>query len=376
MWSSPMPDTNTTPSSIRVPRRRLVRAILRFLGRLVAFFVARVRVVGLENIPTQRPLIIIANHIDDMDGFALALYLPFLAEIMVAADMPVPWIARVLFDLYGYIPVMRGTGSGDSTKLALSVLEQKGIVILFPEGGIWRSANKPVHTGVAWLSQKSQAAVLPIGIMGTRKALPRMMKFKRPAIELRIGKMIPPPYAANAPYNKAVLQTAANSMMAAVEALIPQQERQQVIAFDSLELGFETQILDAQNQPVSKTSDLSPEQSRALGKLYYDISILETLWKGNKIPIQALAQPHTPQPASGVVEAVDRLFAYLQNEYAPFFSYRFGKADDEAIQAGFRIIQQQARAAGAAKMILTPIARASEVKAASTIESAVTVESL
>src|SRR5688572_10816627 len=133
-----MPDS--TPTAIRVPRRRLIRAILRLLGRIVAFFLARVRVVGRENLPTQRPLIVIANHIDDMDGFVLALFLPFLAEIMVAADMPVPWVARVIFDIYGYIPVMRGTGSGDSTKLALSVLEQNGIVILFPEGGIWRSA--------------------------------------------------------------------------------------------------------------------------------------------------------------------------------------------------------------------------------------------
>lgn len=352
--------SETTPNTIRVPRRRLIRAVLRFLGWIVTFFLARIRVVGKENIPTQRPLIVIANHIDDMDGFALALYLPFLAEIMVAADMPVPWIARVLFDLYGYIPVMRGTASGDSTKLALSVLEQKGIVILFPEGGIWRSANKPVHTGVAWLSQKSQAAVLPVGIMGTRKSLPRMMKLKRPEIELRIGKPVPPPYAADMPYNKAALQTAANGMMAAVESLIPHQERQQVIVFDTLALDFKTQVQNTRNEPVTTEPTLSAEQARALGKLYYDLSILETLWKGNKIPIQALVQPNTPQSASAVADAVDCLFAYLHEEYEAFFSYRFGKADDEAIKAGFRVIQQQARTAGAARMILTPIAQPHE----------------
>jgi len=348
------------PAALRVPRRRLVRAILRFLGRLITLFMTRVRVEGWENIPTQRPLIVIANHIDDIDGFILALYLPFLAEIMVAADMPVPRIARVLFDLYGYIPVMRGTGSGESTKLALSVLEQNGVVILFPEGGIWRSATKPVHTGVAWLSQKSQAAVLPIGIMGTRKGLPRMMKFKRPEIELRIGKVIAPPYSADAPYNKAGLQAAANAMMGAVEALIPQQERQQLIAFDSMDLGFTTQLLDAQNRPLPTPSTLNPEQERALGKLYYDLSILETLWKGNKIPIQAIVQPNTPQPASAVADAIDRLFAYLQDEYAAFFSYRFGNADDVAIQAGFRAIQQQARAAGAATITLQPMVQTRE----------------
>jgi 1-acyl-sn-glycerol-3-phosphate acyltransferase len=364
-----MPDT--TPTTIRVPRRRLVRAILRILGRIVGFFAARVRVVGWENIPKQRPLIVIANHIDDMDGFVLSLYLPFLAETMVAADMPIPWLARVIFDAYGYIPVMRGTGSGDSTKQALSVLEQHGVVVLFPEGGIWRAANKPVHTGVAWLSQKSQAAVLPIGIMGTRKAMPRMMKFQRPEIEIRIGKVLPPPYAADAPYNKAALQTAANGMMAAVEALIPHQERQQVIAFDSLELDFATQVFDAQNQPVPTDVHLTPEQSQALGRLYYDISIMETLWKGNKIPVQAIVQPHIPQPAAAVAEAIDHLFAYLQNEYLSFFSYRFGKADDEAMQAGFRIIQQQARTPGAAAVTLIPSARAREARPVSEIKAEV-----
>jgi hypothetical protein len=250
---------------------------------------------------------------------------------------------------------MRGTGSGDSTKQALSVLEQHGVVVLFPEGGIWRAANKPVHTGVAWLSQKSQAAVLPIGIMGTRKAMLRMMKFQRPEIEIRIGKVLPP--------------SAANGMMAAVEALIPHQERQQVIAFDSLELDFATQVFDAQNQPVPTNVHLTPEQSQALGRLYYDISIMETLWKGNKIPVQAIVQPHTPQPAAAVAEAIDRLFAYLQNEYSSFFSYRFGKADDEAMQAGFRIIQQQARTPRVAAVTLIPSARTREARPVSEIKA-------
>lgn len=358
--------SNTLPPSIptiHVPRRRLIRGLLRFLGRIVAFFLARIQVTGLENIPSQRPLIVIANHIDDMDGFVLSLFLPFQAETMVAADMPFPWIAQVLFDLYGFIPVMRGTGSGDSTKQALSVLEQKGVVVLFPEGGIWRAANKPVHTGVAWLSQKSQAAVLPVGLMGTRKALPRMLRFKRPQIEVRIGQVIAPPCGADAPYNKAALQASANTMMAAVEALIPQQERQQVVAFDGMQLDFSTRIQDAQGQALSAAATLSAEQAQALSKLYYDISILETLWKGNKLPIEALLHPHTPQPAAAVAESVDRVFHYLETEYAAFFSYRFGKTDGTAIEEGLRIIQQQARQAGADTMILTPVARRREAEA-------------
>ena len=361
-----MPETS--PASIRAPRRRLIRLVLRLLGRLVGLFAARMRIVGREKSPRQGPLIVIANHVDEIDGFILSLYLPFVGETMVAADLPMPWLARVIFTLYGFIPVMRGMSGGDSTKLALSVLEQKGVVILFPEGGIWRTANKPVHTGVAWLSQKSQAAVLPIGLMGTRKALPNMLRLKRPKIEMHIGALIPPPLAPDAPYNKAALQAAANAMMAAAEALIPQQEHQQVIAFDTMTLDFRTQVQDAQGRILTPESTLTSVQAQALGKLYYDLSILETLWKGNKIPIQVLLQPHTPQPAAAVAEAIDRVFAYLETEYESFFSYRFGKADDEAMRQGFRVIQQQAQTLGAVSMTLIPSAVAQDAEQEKVLE--------
>jgi 1-acyl-sn-glycerol-3-phosphate acyltransferase len=347
---------------LRYPRRRLLRHILRFLAQLLLRLLVRVEIVGKENFPKQGPLLLIANHIDSSDGVFMALCTPYLAETMIAADLPFPRVVRWLLALYGHIPVYRGSADGSATRQALSVLEQGGMVILFPEGAIWRAAGKEIHTGGAWLSQKAQAPILPIGLVGTRGAFPKAFTLKRPSVTLHIGAPLAP-ITPTPEHDKAHLQQAANAMMSAVEALIPPSERQQTIPFDRMTFGFTLRFYDAAQQEMQPAPQLTPEHIDALGKVYYDLALMTTLVENNQLPVQALVTPHQPIDRAALDQALHTLFTYLDHEYAHFFSYRFGKAQGAQMRAAFEQWQQMIRHSTATQISFHPSAVLRDISA-------------
>jgi len=70
---------------------------------------------------------------------------------------------------------------------------------LFPEGGIWYPGAKEAKRGVAWLSHRADAPILPIGFGGLEGALDAIFKLKRPELVMNDGTLIPPPYRRQTP---------------------------------------------------------------------------------------------------------------------------------------------------------------------------------
>ncbi len=68
-------------------------------------------------------------------------------------------------------------------------------MIVFPEGG--RKYGNEVcdlFDGAAWLSARTGAPVVPIGVAGTEKALPQGAKFVyRSRVEIVVGEPLPAP---------------------------------------------------------------------------------------------------------------------------------------------------------------------------------------
>lgn len=77
----------------------------------------------------------------------------------------------------GAIPVRRGKADRDALKAALALLKAGETMIVFPEGGR-QSGNEvgELFDGAAWLSARSGARVIPIGVAGTEAALPQGAK--------------------------------------------------------------------------------------------------------------------------------------------------------------------------------------------------------
>jgi 1-acyl-sn-glycerol-3-phosphate acyltransferase len=96
----------------------------------------------------------------------------------------------------GGFPLDRGTMADRSAlKAALAVLERGEALAVFPEGE--RKSGPEVHPmadGAVWLSARSGAPILPVGIGGSERALPKGANVPRPTtITYLYGDLIPAP---------------------------------------------------------------------------------------------------------------------------------------------------------------------------------------
>lgn len=173
------------------------------IGKLVVPPIAKLwvrRVVGLENIPRDRPFIIAANHssyLDDFSVVSIAVIRTNKKVHMYCNDRFYKnKLLAAFLDWGACIPISIQTKNKETNKrafkLALNYLKKGEPVGIFPEGG--RSADgslREAKTGIAKLALTAKAPVLPIGIIGSYKVLPKGAKFpKFKRFDIKIGKLI------------------------------------------------------------------------------------------------------------------------------------------------------------------------------------------
>jgi 1-acyl-sn-glycerol-3-phosphate acyltransferase len=178
---------------IRYPRRRVIRSILKGGIALLFGLTTKFEVEGIENIPSGGPLLVVANHFNFLDPLALIKTAPWPLEFVGGAQTPnapktVGWISK----LFGVIPTYRGTGSRETLQSSESVLHQKGIVAIFPEGGSWATVLRPARPGTGFLAYRTHAQILPVGIDGLVGFLQRVRRGERVNVHVKFGKPFGP----------------------------------------------------------------------------------------------------------------------------------------------------------------------------------------
>jgi len=165
-------------------------AKIKFLIIFKLFF--RLKVTGQQNIPQDGPFIIVANHSSLLDPIILGVSIkPKIIFVAAAYLFKIGWLGYLLRKANS-IPVQRENDI-KAIKQSLKILQQGGVLGIFPEGGIDRQKNNlPVRAGAAYLATKVGVPIVPIKIKGADKVLPRGAKFIRSLnkIEVEIKKPI------------------------------------------------------------------------------------------------------------------------------------------------------------------------------------------
>jgi len=160
------------------------------------------KVKGIGNIPHDKPFIVAINHSSYYDILIMpCILVPKLNKKMHTLVNSSYWknpITKFFLDLWGGIPVFvkNENDSKQKNKLALeralNHINHGDIIMIFPEGT--RSLDgklQKAKTGVARLALLSKAPVLPVGIIGSYKVLPKGNFFPRFArCEVKIGKLM------------------------------------------------------------------------------------------------------------------------------------------------------------------------------------------
>jgi 1-acyl-sn-glycerol-3-phosphate acyltransferase len=146
----------------------------------------RLRVHHRDRVPTQGPVVVVANHSAFVDGPLLFGQFGRHTVFLVKQEMfrgPVGWALHRI----GQLAVRRGTADRRPLTQALAVLRGGGLVAVFPEGTRTDGEVAAAQHGAAWLARAGGAVVLPVVCRGTRRPEGRGRRF-RPRVDVLVGE--------------------------------------------------------------------------------------------------------------------------------------------------------------------------------------------
>lgn len=171
-------------------------------------------VSGREHIPRSGPLIVISNHVDNLDTYVVGSQVPAVINFLARSDgLHSRWLG-LYWRQMAALPADR-----EGFSLALARLRAGGIIGVFPEGVI-APALVQAKPGIGLLALRSGAPVLPCAVWGTERVLrgPHDL-VRRPPVYLRIG---PPRRISRSRRHS---QELADLLMTDVAALLPPRYR-------------------------------------------------------------------------------------------------------------------------------------------------------
>ncbi len=154
----------------------------------------RVEVEGIEKLDPARNYVIVSNHASYMDTPVIVACMPLQFRFFAKLGLfQIPLLGTHM-TRSGYFPVHRGNvrASLKSMAEAAKAIAARNIsVLLFPEGGRSESGLGEFKEGASYIAIKSGVPMAPIGLVGTREALPMHSLRVRPGlVRLRVGDPI------------------------------------------------------------------------------------------------------------------------------------------------------------------------------------------
>jgi 1-acyl-sn-glycerol-3-phosphate acyltransferase len=202
--------------------------IARFLIRLFYRLVARIRVVGAENVPAVQGMVVVTNHIGRLDiGLPYRLVDRHDIIMLVAEKYREMAIVRVLAAAIDGIWVDRFNADFAAVRACLRRLAGGGVLVIAPEGTRSPTGNlQRARSGAGFLAAKAAVPIVPTAIRGTEDAVvkARLKRLRRVEVVVTFGQpfFLPPRPDLKA---KARLQAFDDELMCRIAALLPPDRR-------------------------------------------------------------------------------------------------------------------------------------------------------
>jgi 1-acyl-sn-glycerol-3-phosphate acyltransferase len=190
------------------------------------------RTEGHAHVPKSGPALLIANHQSFLDpvlvGVAARRQLRYLARQSLFRRRFFRWLIHSL----NAVPIDQEGIGIHGLRVILQQLQEGQAVLVFPEGErTWDGQLQELQPGVQLLIKRSQATVVPVGIVGAYRAWPRSRKYPLPAplflpatertIAVSIGEALDPTRLVDLPRAELLheLEGALRACMTRAEAL-------------------------------------------------------------------------------------------------------------------------------------------------------------
>lgn len=257
--------------------------MLASLIRGICKIIFRVTVNGLENIPAENRLLIVANHESFLDGLLLGLFLPKRATFVVHTGVLKIWSFRQFLRLTPHLAV--DPTSPLAMKKVIKRLDAGENVVIFPEGRITLTGNlMKVYDGPGFVAAKTGARILPVRVEGAAQSYFGRLSDAHPRkIFPRVTLTIMPPteIVIENPSNHAPLtakqrrRIAGEGMRSVMQHMLFQAQKSRTLfeAFlDTIDkFDSKTKIIEDMNEVEETYQDLL-KKSLALGRIACKIS--------------------------------------------------------------------------------------------------------
>ena len=257
----------------------MLASILRFISRILF----RVELRGLENIPAEDGILIVANHESFLDGLLLGLFIPKKATFVVHTTVLKNWWFRQFLRLTPHLAV--DPASPYAMKKVIKLLEAGKNVVIFPEGRITITGSlMKVYDGPGFVAAKTGATILPVRIDGAAESYfgrlsshhPRKL---HPRVTLTImpttSVATPKPSHHSFPTAKQRRRIAGEGMRSVMQKMLFQAQKNRTLfeafldAVDKFGSGYK--LIEDLNETEETYQDLL-KKSLALGKLATKVS--------------------------------------------------------------------------------------------------------
>jgi 1-acyl-sn-glycerol-3-phosphate acyltransferase len=168
---------------------------VRGLIQVVAKLVWRVGFEGKEHVPAEGAFILAPVHRSFIDfGLVSGVTrrkMHYMGKESLWKSRALGWFITTL----GAYPVNRGTADRESYRRSLDLLRGGEPLVLFPEG-TRRTGPVIEHLsdGAAHMASQAGVPIVPVGIGGSERALPKGKRLPRPVkIQILVGPPLAPP---------------------------------------------------------------------------------------------------------------------------------------------------------------------------------------
>ena len=159
----------------------------------------RMRVEGADRVPRTGAFVLAPVHRSYIDTPIAAAVtrrrLRFMGKDTLWKWKAPGWVLSAL----GGFPVSRGSADREAFMRAVMVLQAGEPLVLFPEGE--RKSGpvvQPLFQGAAYVAVKAGVPVVPVGIGGSERVMPKGVRFPRPRkVVVMVGEPLQPPLNAN-----------------------------------------------------------------------------------------------------------------------------------------------------------------------------------
>ena len=194
-----------------------------FKSALRAF--GKCEVVGKENVPREGALIVVSNHISNIDPVILNVSIPRRVKFMAKAELFEKPLISNLFKAYGAFPINENGREFQAINHSLAILNRKDAMGIFPEGAMNPGSLGKAMLGTAMIAMMSDAPILPVGITGTESVERwRQICYPKGTFKIAIGK----PFSLHIPKNVKMrknMETVTDTIMHRIAELLPEDYR-------------------------------------------------------------------------------------------------------------------------------------------------------